>query len=400
MPDWKPGSKHPPTVTVGGSNADFPGDTHLPIQAAVDYVSAHGGGTVRLAAGTFRMGNSVRLRSRVRLAGAGAETLLFKEPSVTVDLTGDTDWYDWHITVADPGPFRVGGGVALHGTCPHHGRPLFTKHTIMAIEGNTIRLDSQPRVNYWIGNDPKASTLFPIVTADHARDLEVANLSIHGNREHSAYLDGNHGGALFFQDCERILVDRVWVREIESDALSFQIVHDLTATECRFENAITGIHPGSGSQRPVMRNNVVNNCRTGLGWCWGVKHGIAQGNTFEDCEIGITIGHRDTDNIMRGNTVRNCSKHGFLVRADPPHQAAHRNLFEDNRVENVGTVEQPGYAIDITGPVDELILRRNRFRCTAAGTMKGGVRIGAEATRLVLDMNTFEGLPVDVADER
>ena len=40
------------------------------------------------------------------------------------------------VMVKEPSVFRVGGGLLLRGTCPHYGKPLFVKRTVVAIEGN------------------------------------------------------------------------------------------------------------------------------------------------------------------------------------------------------------------------------------------------------------------------
>ena len=389
-----------PHVTVGPASAQFTGETDLAVQAAVDYVAARGGGTVELLPGTYCVRNSIRLRSSVSLVGAGEKSILLKAPSVTVPLAEDVDWYQWCVTVEDPTGFTVGSGLVLQGKCPHSGRSRQTKHTVTVVDGNTLWLDSQPRENFWIGHEAEAATVFPMVTADWVQDIAVANLVIDGDRERNAYLNGNYGGGMFFQDCERVRVEHVQARNVHSDALSFQIVHDLTVENCRFENCITAIHPGSGSQRPVIRGNEGLDCGTGLGWCWGVKHGVAEGNTFERCKTGISIGHRDTDNVMRGNTVRGCTEKGFHVRPDPRHQAAHRNLVEDNLFEDIGSQEAPAHAIDVDGPVDGMVLRKNRVVCTRPGLTATGLRIGPEVTNLTLDANSFEGVPVEVQDER
>jgi hypothetical protein len=344
-------------VTVGQTQADFVGTDDLAIQAAVDFVAARGGGTVTVGKGTYRMHNSVRLRSGISLVGSGPETVLFKEPSATVPLTEDTDWYDHHVTVADPSPFRVGGGILIQGNCPHYGGEQIVITTVLAINGNRAR---------------------------------------------SALLSGNYAGALYFQDCERVLIENVDVGHIESDCLSFQVVNDLTVQNCRFTDAIQGVHAGSGSQRPVIRGNLIRGAtgNGGLVWCWGVRHGLAENNTIEDCGIGINIGHRDTDNIMRGNTVRRCAKGGLVYRPDPPHQAAHNNLVEGNLFEDIGTIETPGCGIDIGGPVHGNVLRGNRIVCTRPGLMGMGIRIGATAGQNTIASNVVEGIPVAVEDLR
>ncbi|MDD5676469.1 MAG: right-handed parallel beta-helix repeat-containing protein [Kiritimatiellae bacterium] len=396
-------------VTVGPSGADIIGETHFAIQGAIDYVAALGGGAVELRPGTYRLDNSVRLRSHVHLIGAGEKTVLIKNPSVTVSIVEDTDWYEHRVTVADASAFRVGGGILLQGKCPHSGWDQVVIHTIQAIEDRTLWLDTQARGadggahrgNFWVQCKPTASTIFSLVTANWGNDIRVANLVLDGNRERSGALNSCYGAALYFQDCEQIRIEDVQAGHIESDGLSFQVVHDLTVENCRFTDAVQGIHPGSGAQRPIIRNNVIRRCTdSGLFWCWGVRHGLAENNIIEDCPTGISIGHRDTDNIMRGNTVRQCSRQGLLFRGDPPAQAAHNNLIENNLFEDIGAEGKPGYGIDMNAPVGGNILRGNRLVCTRKGWMKAGIRIGEKVAHVVLDDNRAEGLDCPVEDLR
>ncbi len=76
-PDWEKRL----TVTVGPKDADLVGTDHRVLQAAVDYVTGLGGGTVHVLPGTYRMRNGVYLRSGVRITGSGDDSVLIKEPS-------------------------------------------------------------------------------------------------------------------------------------------------------------------------------------------------------------------------------------------------------------------------------------------------------------------------------
>jgi len=397
-------------ITVGPDRGDLTGRDSLTIQAAIELVAAQGGGTVELLPGRYDLYNSVRLRTGVEIVGAGEPTVLSKPPSVTVPITEDTDWYDDRVTVADASGFRVGGGGLLQGRCPHSGQPQVFINTVRAIEGNTLWLVHQARGgdapahhgNFWVGHDATASTLFSLVTANWATDMRIADLAIDGNRGKSDSLNGNYGGALYFQDCERVVIRNVSVSHMEGDCLSFQVVHDLTVEGCRFTDAVQGVHTGSGSQRPVIRGNTIRGCtgNGGLVWCWGVRHGLAENNTIEDCATGISIGHRDTDNVMRGNTVRRCSAGGLHYRDDPPHQAAHDNLVEDNLFEDIGTPDTPGYGVDLNAPVSGTVLRGNRIVCTRPGLMKAGVLVGPKVSALTLEGNTVRGIPHEIDDLR
>lgn len=389
-----------------------PGDGHLAddriIQGAIETVAAHGGGTVQLEPGTYTLHNSVRLRSGVRLLGSGEDTLLFKPASATVPIIEDSDWYDRHVVVADVSPFRVGGGVLLSGICPHYGSEQIQVFTITAIEGNRLWLDNLTNAaghpihlaNLWIGKDPTATTIFSYVVGNWIHDVEVAHLRIDGNFDQNVYLSGNHAGGLYFQDCERVHLHHLHVSNVNSDGLSFQVAHDVTIEESTFDRCVQGIHAGSGSQRPIIRNNAIRNITShGLAWCWGVKYGVAEGNVIEDCGSATSIGHRDTDNIMRGNTFRRCTT-GLVYRDDPPHQAAHDNVVEGNLFEDIGNADTPGVGIDMSAPVHGNVVRHNRFRCTQPGLMTVGLRIGAKVESVALADNVFEGLPTEVEDLR
>ena len=348
-------------VTVGHQKGQFTGQTHRPIQAAVDFVARHGGGTVEVLEGTFRLGNAVHLSDGVRLIGQGDRTRLVKNQSVTTTLIEDTDWYDRRAVVADPTGFEIGGGLLLNANHAHGQGRSFTKHTVLAIDGNTLHFapapHNQPRANFWTTHDATASTLFPIVTANWSRDIVIENLVIDGNRADNAHLDGNYGGCIFLQDCQNVRIAGVRAENNNGDGISWQVCDDVHVEECvSVGHAGLGLHPGSGSQRPVIRRNVVRDCRIGLFWCWGVKFGLAVENDIRDINgPGISTGHRDTDNVMRRNLVDGCDHAGLLFRNDDPSaRCAHRNVVEDNIFRNTGRKESTRIGINA---------RRSRASC-------------------------------------
>ncbi len=132
------------TITVGNDTGDLAGRDEKVIQAAVDTVARAGGGTVKLLPGTFKLRNAVYLASNIRIVGAGADTILIKEPSASTKLAADSDWYDREITLADAAGFRVGDGVCLRAKNPHHGGATVLKRTLVARSGNRFKLDSIP----------------------------------------------------------------------------------------------------------------------------------------------------------------------------------------------------------------------------------------------------------------
>jgi hypothetical protein len=108
-PDWEQRIK----ITVGPEKADITGSDHRVIQAAVDYVTGLGGGTVHILPGTYRFRNAVQLRSGVRIVGSGLDSVCIKEPSIKAALLENSDWYDREVTLTDASGFQIGDGIVL-----------------------------------------------------------------------------------------------------------------------------------------------------------------------------------------------------------------------------------------------------------------------------------------------
>lgn len=392
-PDWDERL----TVTVGPKDADLVGTSHKTLQAAVDYVAKLGGGTVRVLPGTYVLRGSVQLRSGVRLVGAGDDTILTKLPSVTTKLQVDSDWYDQEITLVDARGFEVGDSVCLRTKNPHHSGTDVLKRTLVARSGNRFKLDRALRQNFWTMGEPTCSTLFPLLTSEETENLVIENLALDGNRANNENLDGNYGGCIFLQDVSNVLIRKVTARQNNGDGISWQICHDVIVEDCHsHDHAGLALHPGSGSQRPLIRRNTLERCQIGLFFCWGVKHGLAEDNTILDIKgQGISIGHRDTDNVVRKNIVRNSGMTGILFR---PERGAgfcgHRNLIEQNTVENSGS--ENGVAIDIQGGTELVTLRQNQIQEKREPAQRVGIRLSKESRQITLADNTFAGLMKDV----
>ena len=385
------------TITVGQKEGDLVGTSHKVLQAAVDYVAGLGGGTVRVLPGTYTLRGSVHLRSNVRLLGSKDDAILTKPASVTTKLSTDSDWYDQEITLADAKGFEVGDSVYLRTKNPHSGGAVVLKRTLVARSGNRFKLDQALRENFWSLGDSTCSTLFPLVTGNEVENLVIENLTIDGNRANNENLDGNYGGCIFLQDVRDVLIRKVTARNNNGDGISWQICHDVTVEDCHsHDHTGLALHPGSGSQRPLMRRNRLERCQIGLFFCWGVKYGLAEENTILDIKgQGISIGHRDTDNIVRKNIVRNSGQTGVLFRPERgPGFCGHRNLIEDNVIENSGPAE--GVAIDVQGGTEQVTLRRNILRETREAAQRIGIRLGKDTKEISVAENTFSGLMKDV----
>ncbi len=310
-PDWKERL----TITVGPQKADLVGSSEKVVQAAVDSIARWGGGTVKILPGTYRFRNAVYLQSKVRILGSGLDSVIVKEPSVSSTLSQDADWFDQEITIVDAKEFRVGDGVCLRVKNTDNGSTEVIKRTLVARSGNRFKLDTGLRKNVWMMGEPKVETLFPLFSGENIADVTIEDIALDGNKTNNGNLDGNYAGCIWMQDCNRITMRRVIARNYNGDGISWQICHDVVAEDCEsLDHTGLGLHPGSGSQRSVIRRNRMVGNDQGLFFCWGVRWGLAEKNYIEASKrYGISIGHHDTDNIVRDNEIRSSWRGRHLV---------------------------------------------------------------------------------------
>lgn len=390
------------TITVGPKSGDLVGADDKVIQAALDYVSRLGGGTVQVLPGTYLLRNAVHLPSGVRLLGSGAGSILTKGPSETVPLGDDSDWYDQEITLKGKHGFRVGDGVLIRTKNPDTGVETVIKRTLVAQSGDRFKLNDGLRENVWVSGDPTCSSLFPLLTSERTADVVIENITLDGNKQNNVNINGNYAGCIFLQDCNRYAIRGVTARNYNGDGISFQICHDVLVENCHsHDNADLGVHPGSGSQRPRLLGNRLERNGIGIFWCWGVRYGLAEKNKIDgNRNYGISIGHRDTDNVMRDNDVSNSGQVGILFRDDDRGLDfwANRNLVENNRITDSGG--DSGVGIDVQGKTKDIRLIGNSIRETRGPMKRIGVRIAAEAGEITMTDNTIDGFSASVVDQR
>lgn len=395
-PDWAERL----TITVGPKDADLIGTTERVIQAAVDYMARAGGGTVRILPGSYRLRNAVYLPSNIRILGSGLDSVLIKEPSVATVLAEDSDWYDQEVTLKDASGFAVGDGVCIRTANPDTGGPVVIKRTLVARNGNRFKLDRGLRDNVWTMTAPSVETLFPILTAEYASGIAIEDIALDGNRAQNANLDGNYAGCIWMQDCSNLTFRGVTARNYNGDGISFQICHDVAVERCHsHDNAGLGVHPGSGSQRAIIRESVFERNAIGIFFCWGAKYGLAEKNRIEDNDCGISIGHRDDENLVRDNEVIRSKTIGLLFRPERGEGfTATGNRFERNRIVDSGGEE--GIGVDIQGVTAGNMIAANEIRETRGPEKRIGVRIGKDTGENRLIDNTIEGFATAVQDLR
>jgi parallel beta-helix repeat protein len=379
------------TITVGPAQADIVGTSEKAIQAAVDYVARFGGGTVKVLPGTYRTRNSIFLASNVRLLGSGADSVLIKEPSVLTTLAADSDWFDQEITLTDATGFQIGDGITLRSKRTDNTEGATIKRTLVARTGNRFKLDQGLRKNFWRIGNTTVETLFPIISGEGLTDIAVENITLDGNRDKNGNLDGNYSGCIFLLECNRVAIRNVHARRNNGDGISWQVCHDVVVENCTSEgHAGYGVHPGSGSQRTIVRNNQLAGNRIGLFFCWGVREGLAEKNRIEGNDIGISIGHHDTDNLVRNNDVSSSKNVGVLFRPERSKDfTGNRNRIENNRLLNNGP--ENGFAVDIQGGTEWITLAGNEITETRGGTTRSAIRVGPDTKNITLRDNQING---------
>ncbi len=382
-----------PSISVGLRDADIAGADNRALQAAVDYVAGLGGGVVQIGAGEFVMQDSLHLRSFVTVRGVAGKTVLRKAKAAVSPLALDGDYGEEQITVVNADGFKVGQGLAIWDS--QSGGFNTTVARITGQNGNTFSIDTPLNADCMVANKAQAATVFPVVTGYDIEGARVENLIIDGNKEDNVNLNGCRGGGIFLYRGFGAVIENCFVRNYHGDGISFQQSNDVLVQGCVSENnAGLGIHPGSGSQRPVVRGCVARgNGEDGLYLCWRVRHGLFEKNILENNgRFGISIGHKDSDNLLEDNQVRFNHQDGVYFRNETAGMAGHRNRLENNVIENNGdSAEAAG--IRVRGETGGLVFKNNVIRDTrppGARKQATGIRIEEQAGEVILDGNRIE----------
>ncbi|MCA9193214.1 MAG: right-handed parallel beta-helix repeat-containing protein [Planctomycetales bacterium] len=353
-----------PMIQVGQSEGDIRGNDNRALQAAVDYVAALGGGIVRIGPGEYLMHDSLHLRSGVQVMGSGQETILKKAAGQVVSLGIDGDFGEQQVTLVDKSGFGVGQGIAIWDDAA--GGFHTTVARITGQSDHTFSIDRPLMADCLVERHAKAGTLYPVVSGYDLVDVSLSHIVIDGNKECNAHLNGCRGAGIFLYRAFGTQIQDCQVRNFNGDGISFQQSNDVVVTSCTIEgNTELGLHPGSGSQRPTIRNCVSrNNGTDGLFLCWRVRHGVFENNLLEgNGRFGISIGHKDSDNLLQKNLIRKNNSHGIFFRNETLGMAAHRNQVIENTIEDNGA--EPGTAaIRVRGETNDLVFTNNQIRDT------------------------------------
>jgi len=385
--------EHLPRISVGWKDADLIGTDNRALQAAVDYIAALGGGTVEIGPGEYLMCDSLHLRSYVTVRGTKGKTVLRKTDGTVSRLELDGDFGEQQITVADAAGFDVGCGVAIWDD--RAGGFHTTVARITGRRGKTFSIDKPLMADCMVHNKAQAATVFPVVSGYDLRGARVENLIIDGNGRANVHLNGCRGAGIFLYRGFGTVIQNCTVGNYDGDGISFQQSNDVTVSNCLAEtNTHLGFHPGSGSQRPTVRDCVArNNGTDGLFLCWRVRYGLFEDNVLEgNGRFGISIGHKDSDNLIQRNRILRNGQDGVCFRDESFGMAAHRNRLMENVIEDNGA-KGAASGIRIRGETDALIFAGNTIRDTRQGadqTQTVGVLIEKRVGEVTLRDNRIE----------
>jgi parallel beta-helix repeat protein len=246
-----------------------------------------------------------------------------------------------------------------------------------------------------VHKNAKAATVFPVVSGYHIERARIENVIIEGNKDSNVHLNGCRGAGIFLYRAFGTVIQGCDVRNYNGDGISFQQSNDVTVLGCTCQgNTFLGIHPGSGSQRPSVRNCIArNNGTDGLFLCWRVRHGLFKDDVLEgNGRYGISIGHKDSDDLIHGNQILANHRDGIFFRNETLPMAAHRNRLEENFIENNG-IDEEAAGIRIRGQTNDLVLKGNTIRDTREGDSQKqtvGIQIEENVGRITISGNNIQ----------
>lgn len=385
-------------IRVGVEDGDIRGADHRALQAAVDQVAGLGGGTVEVGPGRYAMRNALTLRDHVRIKGTPGKTVLVACDGAEARLACDGDCNERQITLEDPSAFRVGDGVTIQDGANAGGFTVTTATLLAKLDDRTFAISSPLYLDYLVDKKATARLAFPVVGGWGIKDAIVEGLTIEGNADRrGGKLDGCRGGGIYLFECEDVTIRDCVVRGYNGDGISFQVSRGVTVEGCTAEhNTGLGLHPGSGSSRPIVRRcRSLSNGGDGLFVCWRVQHGLFESNELRgNAGAGVSIGHKDTDNTFRSNTIVGNASTGVLFRRELAPMGAHRNLFDSNTILDNGPA-----SVTILGPHKDLIFRSNTLGSSSSSSGHSvGILRSPAAEGLKSEGNRFLNVGAEVED--
>jgi len=282
----------PYSVVEFGARGDGTTLNTAAIQSAIDACAAHGGGTVSIPAGIFRSG-TIELKSHL---------VLRLEPGAV--LRGSDDLRD----------YRANGF--------QHNEMVETTSLLYAIDQSDIRLTGGGVIDL---NDK------PFIKWDEPRPAlppaEAARLSERQLKECVVQPGKRPSQPLFFQNCQRLRLDDLTVRNAPCWTISINSSRDVRIDHLLIENSVVvpnndGIHFCS-SQDIVVSDCIIRTGDDCLAFT-GITNwdGICERIVVTNCSLsarsaGVRLGHLASKvrNAVFSNLVISDSNRGFAIQA-------------------------------------------------------------------------------------
>ena len=391
-PDWK----QPVTIMVGPKDADPVATTDRVIKAAVDYVAeAVPCGSCRAPTGC----TTPSVSSREPASWGARPTRCYswsRRPPPDSSWTAITGirrsrrpipaGFAWETVSVSSPRIRTARARTSSSERSSPPRAIASSSTGAWRSGSTSR-------------GPRIATIFALLRCTNVSDVTIENVTGDGNKAYNEMIDQGafDDGSIRLDDCNRVTVRGVTVRDFYCDGIVWGISHDVVVEQCDLHDGVRlALHSGSGSQRSIVRGNRVRRSAEGIYFCWGAQHGLYEKNVIEDCNYGMTLGHSDSDNLIRDNDIRWSGQAGIHFRGGNKAFAPHRNRFERNRIVDSGG--EKGVAIDINGETESVTVIRNELRETRASLSRIGILIGAETRDIRCAENRIEGFAIAISD--
>ncbi|WP_309118186.1 right-handed parallel beta-helix repeat-containing protein [Paenibacillus sp.] len=380
-------------VTVVESPDGPPGKANRDIQAAIDYVSYLGGGTVRIGRGVFELETAIHLRSHVKLEGTPGETVLRQREERVSPLAADADLHERQVTVERPDVFPVGQTITIRKATASMGFGD-TVAVVTAKEGNTLYLDREIVSTVLLANGGIATTQTSVISAYDCERIEIRNLIVEGKKS-NALAEGCRNAGIYLYGSHNVVIEGCTVRDYNGDGISYQHCSAIRVQACEcVRNGGKGIHPGSGTVDTLIRDSVFNeNGMDGIFLCWRVQDSVVEHNeAVGNRANGLSIGHKDVRNVIRYNRFSDNGYYGIFFRNEGEPMAANYNRVEWNTIEDNGS-EAMGYVgIRIRGHTHHVEFVANRISFGKAPRDRTiGICMEEHTRDLLLEDNEFVG---------
>jgi len=381
-------------ITVGESSGDLTGGTNRAIQAAIDYVSYLGGGTVRLTEGVFRLESTIHLRSGVKLEGSPGRTVLQQCEERMSAITADADLHENQVSVEHPDLFPVGQTVTIRKAADSMGFGD-TVAVVTGKNGSVLYLDRELHATVLLAHGGIVTTQTPMLSGYNCRGIEIRNLIIEGNRSNPTLANGCRCAGIFLFDAHDVSIEGCAVRNYNGDGISYQHCSSVRVASCEcVRNGGKGIHPGSGTVGTQIVHSAFNeNGMDGIFLCWRVQDSVVEHNeAVGNGASGFSIGHKDVRNAIRYNRFAGNRYYGMFFRNEGDPMAANYNRVEGNTIEDNGS-EPMGYVgIRMRGHTHHVELVGNRIAFSKAPPDRTiGICMEGHTRDIHLENNEFVG---------